>query len=146
MRKWDWAVSKTVNPRPATGPGVLTVDQLKTYLRAFRHDPRYGICGVRGGWGAFARACGDSSKYLNRLVPESPQNVWIPAWVQATLSRKVRQVLSGQLYILEEAQGVRWCIEPNPKPLNVAPLQRNHRLYIDHTAIGPRIKKIQTDF
>lgn len=145
-RRFDWAASKTVNPRPATGPGVLTCDQLRAYLRRFRTDARYGICGYRGGWGAFVRGCGDAGKYLNRLVPERPRALWIPAAVQLTLSRKVRQVLSGQLYLVETPEGVTWRIDANGKPLQIEPPQRTHRLKIDHTQLGIRIRKLPFDF
>ncbi len=125
---------------------MLTIDQLKFYLRRFRRDPRYGICVRHGGWTAFTRACGDSAKYLNRLVPTNPQNNWIPARVQLTLSRKVRQVLAGQLYILETPEGMTWCIEPHPRPLDVEPPPRNHPMYIEHTAIGPKIRRLPSNF
>jgi hypothetical protein len=139
------------NRRPARGQDILTLTQLRHYLRLFWGDRRYGISHVIGGKTAFLRFCGEEHKHhiLLKVVKADPQSEYLSARLQRILSRKVLQVLRGEVIFIQNGPNTAtWrpllgCPEP-PMPEELP--ARDHEFRVEKTVLGPRIRRIQTGF
>ena len=135
------------NPRPARGVDVLTLTQLRHYLRLFWSERQYGICHIPGGKAAFLRWCGDAAtgnQIREKLLAQNPRSEYLSARLQRILSRKVLAVLRGQVIFVEDTPGTAtWrpllgSPEPPVPGELVAP---DHQFRIEHTPVGPRIRR-----
>jgi hypothetical protein len=139
------------NTRPARGQDILTLTQLRHYVRLFWTDRRYGISHIKGGKTAFLRFVGEEHKHhiLLKLVKTTPGSEYLSARLQRILSRKVLQVLRGEVIFIENGPiTATWrpllgCPEP-PMPDELPP--RDHEFRLEKTVLGPRIRRIQSGF
>lgn len=135
------------NPRPALGTAVLTLGQLRYYFRRFWEERAYGISHVTGGKAAFLRYCGDDAvgyQIRDKILSKEPRSEYLSAQLQRVLSRKVLAVLRGEVIFVEDGGGrATWrpvLGEPEP-PIPGEVLRPDHQFRIEHTAIGPRIRR-----
>jgi hypothetical protein len=135
------------NTRPARGPDVLTLSLLRHYLRKFWTDRVYGICGIQGGKEAFLRFCGEEFKYLikDTLLREEPLSEYLPARAQRMLSRKVRQVLRGEvIFVQDSGKTATWrpiLGAPEPPVPHELPA-KDHEFWLQKTPFGPKIRRL----
>ena len=135
------------NKKPATGPDVLSLCQLRHYVRLFWTDRRYGVCHIPGGKAAFLRFCTPrlASYVSQRITPDKPSSEYFPADLQRLLSKKVHQVLRGQIIFVEvDAKTATWrplLHAPEPPLEHFIPFH-DHHFRIEHTAIGPKIRRL----
>lgn len=145
VRRGGDARFKDRNPRPARGPEVLSLVQLRHYVNLFWTDRRYGICHIRGGKAAFLRFCGERLTHhiQDKLLDQDSE--YFPADLQRQLSKKIQQVLRGQIIFVPVNDGqATWkplLSAPQP-PLDDGVPFYDHQFRIEHTALGPRIRKI----
>lgn len=135
------------NPHPARGRDVLTITQLRHYLRKIWRERRYGVCHIHGGRAAFMRFCGIEWKWLiiTRLLPEVSESEYLSARAQRILSRKVLQLLRGEVIFVDDGHGkATWRPVLGRKEPPVAADIRppDHEFRIEHTAIGPKIRRL----
>jgi hypothetical protein len=135
------------NPRPARGPDILTLTQLRHYVRLFWTDRRYGICGLAGGKQAFLRFCGGDPVIRHaihyRLLLGHTE--WLPEAQQRLLSRKVGQILRGEVIFIEVAPRTatfRPMLGAPEPPIPGAVPFYDHQFRLEHTVMGPKIRRI----
>lgn len=139
------------NPNPARGQDILTLTQLRHYVRLFWTDRRYGICGLQGGKTAFLRFCGEDWKaqIVTKIIRDPPESEYLSARLQSTLSRKVLQVLRGQVIFIENSpKTATWrplLGAPEPPVPDELPA-RDHEFRLQMTVVGPKIRRISTGF
>ena len=139
------------NPNPARGDGILTLDQLRYYIRAFKRDPRYGIAGLPHGFAAFVRFCGLDLKWQlkAKILPDTAYSNWLPARVQRRLSSKVRQVLKGQvIFVPASRQHSTWkAVFDSPVPPVPGDIpHRDHEFLLERTVVGPKVRRFPAGF
>lgn len=140
------------NRRPAVGKDVLTLSQIRHYVRLFWTERAYGICGIHGGKRAFLRFVGDQyqAQVLAKIVSKKPLSEYLSAPLQRVLSRKILQVLRGEVIFYEVPRGqTTWRpmlkdAQP-PLPFLSAP-PRQHEFRIEHTVMGPKIRRVMTGY
>lgn len=136
------------NPRPACGHDVLTLSQLRHYVRLFWQERRYGICSVYGGKAAFLRFVGDEfARHLQAKIL-GDESDYLSKPFQRVLSRKVLQVLRGQVIFVETATGATWrpmLGSPEP-PCELEIPHRDHEFRLEKTVLGPKIRLLPTGF
>lgn len=140
------------NRRPATGHDVLTLSQIRHYVRLFWTVRAYGICGLIGGKRAFLRFVGEQyqAQVLAKIVSKKPISEYLSAPLQRVLSRKILQVLKGEVIFVEISGGqTTWkpmLKNPQPPlPFESAP-PREHEFRIEHTVMGPKIRRVSTGY
>jgi hypothetical protein len=138
------------NPSPAYGRDVLTLAQLRHYVRLFWTERRYGICALNGGKAAFLRFVGPeyTQHVRDKLLAQPPKSEYLSKPLQRLLSRKVLQVLRGQVIFVEVDSGATWrpmlgC--PEPPDEDFRPM-RDHEFRVERTVIGPKIRKLPIGF
>jgi len=138
------------NLRPAYGQDVLTLTQLRHYVRLFWSERQYGICGLHGGKAAFLRFVGEEyAQHLRaKLLADPPQSEYLSKRMQRMLSRKVLQVLRGQIIFVETPKGATWrpmLGAPEPPVVDALPY-RDHEFRLEKTPFGPKIRRLQGGF
>jgi hypothetical protein len=133
------------NPRPARGPEILSLTQLRHYIGLFWTDRRYGICHIRGGKQAFLRFCGSPLDQQIRMKLLNRESEYFGADLQRQLSRKVLQILRGHIIFVPtsdtEATWKPLMDAPQPPLEGLVPFH-DHHFRIEHTAIGPKIRRL----
>lgn len=140
------------NRRPAIGRDVLTLSQIRHYIRLFWTVRGYGICGLHGGKDAFLRFVGDEyrAQVLAKITSKTPLSEYLSAPLQRVLSRKILQVLKGEVIFVEQPGGkVIWkplMKSPQPPfPVEMAP-PREHEFRWEWTVVGPKIRRVMTGY
>lgn len=137
------------NPFPARGPEVLSLDELRHYLRKFWSDPVYGIVNVKGAKAAFLRAVGiGSGAFLALFIHEPPGFQFMGRKTQRAISKAVLNVLHGKIHYETDLRRINYAIgvyDPAGQPPQGAPaLAREVRFLLHQTRFGPRIARIST--
>src|SRR5262245_23197159 len=102
MKRISYEEMKTTRiPNPACGPGIFSLDELRYYCRLFWRERKYGISHIEGGQLAFIKHCGynDRRSFEGVLIYDPPEYEFMSSKRQAAVSRAVRMVLDGKLYV-----------------------------------------------
>lgn len=145
-----WLHRHKYNQKPAYGHDVLSVSQLRYWIRKFRQEREYGVCHIRGGWGAFLRYVGYPLAFQvqQRLSPAAvPDAHYLSAKAQRAISRKVWAVLRGEVIFVELRGGPTSAtfkptlghLQP-PLPDSVPVYE--HPMRVEWTPIGPKLRRL----
>lgn len=136
----------TRNPRPARGAEVLSLDELRRYLRLFWSDPEYGLAPVAGAFSAFIRACDVSAQHFrNIFLLEPPRQQFMGNDLQRRVSKAVLNVISGRIHYETDPKQVSRALgiyDPTGAPPGkIPPLRRDIQFTLRTTPYGPRLSR-----
>lgn len=126
---------------------MLSLDELRRYIRLFWTDPEYGLCTVPGAFTLFRQTCQLHSVYFRKLFLDvPPQMEFLAASRQRLISRAVLNVLSGRIHYEPHPTRLRRAIgvydAQGAPPAAIPPLRRDVQFALRSSALGPRVYRI----
>lgn len=85
------------NPNPARGAGILSLDDIRRYIRLFRTDPVYGLMDVEGAIGAFMDSCHVSRQHFRQVFFPPYEMEFVSRRLQTAVSKSILMVLDGKV-------------------------------------------------
>lgn len=137
----------TRNPWPARGPNVLSLDELRRYIRLFWLDPEYGLSEVRGAYQVFRRKCQLDTTYFRRLfLMQPPEMEYLSQSRQRLCSKAVLDVLTGRIHYEENPHNLCRAVavyDPHGTPPGgIAAMKRDIPFSVRFERFGPRLHRL----